>query len=150
MSINYVGVLKDILLLDYGGLNTQIILLRCEWVKPRDSWGNATYTRDNAGFLVVNFRQKLGCMVDPFIFPSQATQVFFSDVVEKPGWKVVLWKEVRARCEVVDKSDAFISTTVESADMIAPQTLPNPPCVVNLVGAIELSEEDNLLAHDHY
>ena len=27
VSINYVGVLKDILLLDYGGLNTQIILL---------------------------------------------------------------------------------------------------------------------------
>ena len=98
----------------------------------------------------MNFGQKLGRLVDPFIFPSQATQVFFSDVVEKPGWKVVLWKEAKARREVVDKVDAFISTSMESTDMIAPQTLPSPPFVVNLVGAIELSEEDNLLAHDHY
>ena len=150
VSINYVGVLKDILLLDYRGLNTTIILLRCKWVKPQDSRGNAAYTRDDAGFLVVNFRQKLGRLVDPFIFPSQAKQVFFSDVVEKPGWKVVLRKEARARREVVDKVDAFISTSMESTGMIAPQTLPSPPSVVNLVGAIELTEEDNLLAHDHY
>ena len=69
-SVYYVGVLKDILLLDYRGLNTQIILLRCEWMKPQDSWRNATYIRDDAGFLVVNFRHKLARMVDPFIFPS--------------------------------------------------------------------------------
>lgn len=149
-SVNYVGVLKDILLLDYGGLSTQIILLRCEWIKPQDLRGNATYTRDEAGFLVVNFRHKLPRMVDPFIFPSQATQVFFSDIVDKPGWKVVLRKEARARREFVDKADAFISTTVESADMIAPSTLPNPPNAVNLVGAIELSDEDNLLAQNNY
>ncbi len=62
----------------------------------------------------------------------------------------MLRKEARARREVVDKADAFISTTVESASMIAPETLLSPPCVVNLVGAIELSEEDNLLAHDQY
>ena len=119
-------------------------------MKPHDSQGNAAYTRDNAGFLIVNFRQKLGRLVDPFIFPNQATQAFFSDVVEKPGCKVVLRKEARARHEVVDKVDAFISTSMESAGMIAPQTLPSPPSVMNLVGAIELSEEDNLLAHDHY
>ena len=88
-------------------------------------------------------------MVDPFIFPSQATQVFFSDAVEKPGWKVVLRKEARARREFVDKADAFISTTVKSTNMIAPWTLPGPPNAINLVGAIELSEEDNLLAQNH-
>ena len=32
-SVNYVGVLKDVLELDYGALSTKIILLRCEWVK---------------------------------------------------------------------------------------------------------------------
>ncbi len=31
--VNYVGVLKDILELDYGALQTKVILLRCEWVK---------------------------------------------------------------------------------------------------------------------
>ena len=32
-SVNYMGVLKDILKLDYGTLSMRIILLRCEWVK---------------------------------------------------------------------------------------------------------------------
>ena len=85
VSMNYVGVLKDILQLDYGALHTQIILLPCEWMKPQDSHGNPTYTRDEAGFLVVNFRHKLPQLDEPFIFSSQTTQVFFSDVVDKPG-----------------------------------------------------------------
>ena len=76
--------------------------------------------------------------------------MFFLDAIEKPGWKVVLRKEARVRREFVDKANAFISRTVESADMIAPRTLPNPPNVVNLVKATELSEEDNLLAQNHY
>jgi len=150
VSVNYVGVLKDILLLDYGALSTQIILLRCEWVKPRDSRGNATYARDDAGFLVVNFQYKLPRMADPFIFPSQATQVFFSDVIEKPRWKVVLQKEARVRREVVEKASAFISTILESPGMITPRSLPSPPSVANLIGAIDLSEAENLLAHNVY
>jgi hypothetical protein len=32
-------------------------------------------------------------MVEPFIFPSQVTQVFFSDDLKKPSWKVILKKE---------------------------------------------------------
>lgn len=150
MFVNYVGVLQDILQLDYGGLHTQIILLRCEWMKPQDNRGNSTYIRDESGFLVVNFRHKLPRMVEPFIFPSQATQVFFSDVVEKPGWKVVLRKEARAKREVVETTDAFITTTVESAGLTAPRRMPMPTETVNLVGAIELSVEENLLAHEEY
>ena len=82
--VNYVGVPKDVLELDYGALSTKIILLRCEWVKRQDSRGNPTYTKDESGFLVVNFRYKLPRLVESFIFPSQATQVFFSDVPERP------------------------------------------------------------------
>jgi len=36
-SVQYVGVLKDILELDYGALHTRIILLHCKWVKPLDT-----------------------------------------------------------------------------------------------------------------
>lgn len=146
----YVGVLKDVLELDYGAVNTKIILLRCEWVKHQDNRGNPTYTRDESGFLLVNFRHRLARMAEPFIFPSQATQVFFSDVSNRPGWKVVLSKEARARREVVDTTNAFISTTVESTRLRAPQTLPVPTEMVNLVGAIELTEEKNLLALASY
>ena len=138
-SIPYVGVLKDILLLYYGVLQSEIILMRCEWVKPYDNCENPTYTRDDSGFLVVNFRHKLPRLAEPFIFPSQATQVFFSDVVKRPGWKVVLCKDARSKQEVLEIADAFISTTVEIAGLSAPGTLCRPPEAVNLVGAIELS-----------
>jgi hypothetical protein len=149
-SVQYVGVLKDILELDYGALHTHIILLRCEWVKTYDNRGNPTYVRDDSGFLQVNFRHKLPRMVDPFIFPIQATQVFFFDVQKKPGWKVVLCKEARARREVVETTNAFISTTTESTRLTAPRRWPLPTETTNLVGAIELSAEENLLAQEDY
>jgi hypothetical protein len=113
VSVNYVGVLRDILKLDYGPMRTPVILLRCEWIKRSDNRGNPTYVQDEAGFLVVNFWHKLPSMCDPFIFPNQATQVFFSDDPGKAGWKVVLRKEPQARREVADTSDVFISTLVK-------------------------------------
>lgn len=148
-TVNYVGVLKDIFELDYGTLSTRIILLRCDWVKTQDTRGNPTYTRDESGFLLVNFRHTQNRLLEPFIFPSQATQVFFSDVEGRPGWKVVLQKEARARREVVDTVDAFISTRVESTGLRAPHTFPAAVDAINLVGALELTEE-NLLAHGEY
>jgi hypothetical protein len=150
LSMNYVGILKDVLQLDYGALHTQIILMRCDWVKAQDNRGNSTYARDEAGFLIVNFRHRMPRMVEPFIFPSQATQVFFSDVVDKPGWKVVLRKEARARREVVENTDAFIATTMETTGLIAPQRFVTPTETANLVGAIELSNSENLLAQEQY
>ena len=149
-AVNYVGVLRDILDLDYGTLSRSIIMMRCDWVKAHDSRGNPTYMRDEAGFLLVNFRHTQPCMLDPFIFPSQATQVFFSDVAGRPSWRVVLRKEARARREVVDTVDAFISTRVESTGLRAPNTFLDATHVVNLVGAIELTDEENLLAHGGY
>jgi hypothetical protein len=59
VSVNYVGVLKDILKLDYGLVRTPIILFQCEWMKRQDNRGNSTYIRDDPGFLVVNFKHKL-------------------------------------------------------------------------------------------
>jgi hypothetical protein len=115
-------------------------------MKRHDSCGNPTYTRDDAGFLVVNFRHKQPRISKLFIFPTQATQVFFSDVQNKPGWKVILCKDARARREVLDTSDVFITTTMESRGLIAPDQVPEPPATASLVGAIELSAEDHLVA----
>ena len=85
VSVNYVGVLKDILKLDYRPLHTQVNLMKCKWMKKADSQGNNNYAQDEVGFLFINFRHKLLRLADPFIFPSQATQVFFSDDLQKPG-----------------------------------------------------------------
>ena len=50
----------------------------------------------------------------------------------------------------MDTVDAFISTRVESTGLRAPNTFPDAREAVNLIGAIELTEEENLLAHGGY
>ena len=62
----------------------------------------------------------------------------------------MLRKEARACREVVDIGDAFINTTVESRGLRASQSVPIPTETVSLVGAIELSEEENLLAQEGF
>ena len=150
VSVHYVGVLKDILKLDYGPTHSPIVLFRCEWVKSHDNRGNATYVKDDVGFHLVNFRHKLPRMSEPFTFSSQATQVFFSDVPQKPSWKVILQKQAWAEKEVVDTSNVFISTTMETARLTSPQSVPIPPRVPSLIGAEELTQEENLLAQATY
>ena len=150
VSVHYVGVLKDILKLDFGPTHSPIVLFRCEWVKSHDNRGNATYFKDDAGFLLVNFRHKLPRMSEPFIFSGQTTQVFFPDVPQKPSWKVILHKVARAKREVVDTSNVFISTTMETAGLTVPQSIPTPPRVPSLIGAEEFTQEENLLAQATY
>jgi hypothetical protein len=89
-------------------------------------------------------------MCEPFIFPAQATQVFFSDDPRKVGWKVVLRKEPRARRKVVDTSDVFITTTVETTALTAPRHVPLLPTVPTLNGAMTLSIEEHLLASANF
>ncbi len=33
ISMNFVGVLKDIFKLDYGPLHTHVVIFKCEWIK---------------------------------------------------------------------------------------------------------------------
>jgi hypothetical protein len=117
-----------------------------EWMKRQDNQGNPTYTKDDAGFLIINFRHKLPRMEEPFIFSSQTTQVFFSSVEGRPGWKVVLQKEARSRREVVDTSNVFITTTIEASGLIALEDVSTLSLIVSLEGAIELSAKEHLLA----
>jgi hypothetical protein len=55
-SIQYVGVLKDIILLNYGSMSQPMVLFKCDWVTPGfDRWGNLMYRWDEDGFLFANF-----------------------------------------------------------------------------------------------
>ena len=115
-------------------------------MKQCDNRGNPTYVRDDVGFMVVNFRHKVPKMSEPFIFPSQATQVFWSEEVGKPGWRVVLAKEARARRHEQCTSDVFITTGTQVDGVDTTERLNPSPSTVSLVGAIELSDSENLLA----
>jgi hypothetical protein len=33
LSVNFVGILKDIFKLDYGPLHTHVVNFKCEWIK---------------------------------------------------------------------------------------------------------------------
>ncbi len=56
-SIQYVGVLKDIILLNYRLVFQPVVFFKCDWVTLGfDRWGNPTYKRDENGFLLANFR----------------------------------------------------------------------------------------------
>jgi len=65
--------------------------------------------RDDVGFLTINFQHRLSMTFEPFIFPSQVTQIFFYDNLKKLGWKVVLQKEAYFRKEVANLEDVFIT-----------------------------------------
>ncbi len=79
-QLQYVGVLKDILQLDYGTMSTPIVLFRCDWVRnASDNCGNPTYKQDDAGFLMANFRHMLLEDIKSFVFPSQVQQVFYAN-----------------------------------------------------------------------
>jgi hypothetical protein len=63
---------------------------------------------------------------------------------------VVLRKETRSKREVVNTADVFITTTSEASGLTVPTEVPGHPTTQSLVGAIELSAEDNLLAIASY
>jgi hypothetical protein len=86
-SLNFVGVLKYILKLDYGCLHTPMVNFRCEWIKQENTKGNPTYVRDDVSFLTVNFHHKFPLSFEPFIFPCQTTQMTSRSQVGKLCYK---------------------------------------------------------------
>ncbi len=104
--LQYVGILKDIILLDYGPISQPVILFKCDWVRNGlDRWGNATYKHDDDGFLLVNFWQLKARVDEPYVFPTQVQHVFYVDDPNMPRWKVVFHKEPRSKHILVSNSD---------------------------------------------
>ena len=147
---DYVGILQDILVPDYGDLKTQVIIFSCVWKKRTDNHNNNTYVRDADGFLVVNFKHNIPKSVDPYVFPSQCTQVFFSDDDLRPTgsqWKVILRKEARGRRKIEEDDDLFITTIVATdGGVVYGNSLLNQSAEPNLTGAIVLNDIDNAIA----
>jgi hypothetical protein len=66
--------------------------------------------------------------------------------LKKLGWKVVLRKEARSKKEMANVKDVFITTTINPNGLNAMMGLSPPPTVVSLIGVIQLSDKNNLLA----
>lgn len=83
-ELDYYGILKDIIELDYEGVG-KIILFDCFWC---NSEGNSTGLQiDEYGFVSVNFK-KLICDGDTLILASQAEQVFYVQDPIDTDWHV--------------------------------------------------------------
>nr|CAD1844059.1 unnamed protein product [Ananas comosus var. bracteatus] len=84
------GKLTDIFELDYYG-SFKVVFFRCEWVDIRSPRG---MKKDTNGFVLVNFSKLMhtGQLLkdDPFIFSSQAKQVFYIQDVKNEEWSYVL------------------------------------------------------------
>jgi hypothetical protein len=94
-NLEYIGQILEIVELNYGRHCT--VLLVCDWVKANYRGRNATVKKDEWGFTLANFNTMVPFGYESFAFPIHCDQVFFSDVEEEPGWKVVLRTEVRGR-----------------------------------------------------
>jgi hypothetical protein len=70
-NLNYVRVLKEILIVDYAGL--PIVLFKCSWILANIR-GNATIRHDEHGFWMVNLARQLSPIVEPYVFPTFVTQ----------------------------------------------------------------------------
>ena len=114
-----------------------------------DNRNNSTYVRDKDGFLVVNFKHNIPKSVDPYVFPSQCTQVFFAtDDLRPPGstWKVVLKKEARSRRKVEEDDEFFMSTDGAVGGVLPSNESLCQTVVPDLTGAIILNDTDNAIA----
>ena len=96
----YVGYIEEILVLDYR--NHCVTVLLCDWVRGTRDVRHPSIQKDRYGFSLANFNQMDGKVhSDSFAFPLHCQQVFFSDDLHRPGWKVVCQTEVRGRRRIV-------------------------------------------------
>jgi len=80
--VAYYGVIQEIILLDYQMF--QVPLFKCKWANK----GHGLKVED--GFTVVNFHlSQAAFQKDPYILPSQAKQVFYSND-DSSDWSVVM------------------------------------------------------------
>ena len=68
----YVGIIKDILEVDYGHIKRNV--LKCSWIKPHLR-GEPTIRRDADGFWSVKYASRQAAGVEPYLQPLHARQV---------------------------------------------------------------------------
>ncbi len=134
-------------MLDYGPISQPVVLFKCDWVTHgSDIWGNPTYKQDEDGFLLANFCHLKANIDEPYVFPAQVQQVFYAHEPSTPWWKIVLHKEPRSKQVVVENSEEINIPVDNVIDTEVPLHIPEAPSDSTLVGAIELTGADVILA----
>lgn len=109
-DVTYYGRLKQIIELDYMGSFT-IVLFKCDWVDVTLGRG---IKKDDYGFTLVNFSHLIHTGEklehEPFIFASQAEQVFYVRDQVSPEWCTAIGVKPR---DVYDTGDEEMLEDVE-------------------------------------
>jgi len=106
MSKTYYGVIKDILELNYHHQG-KIVLFKCDWIdnRVRDKWVKI----DKFGVTMVNFKHLFNTgdkeLDEPFIFASQATQVYYVQDPIDADWFAVLKSKQRDMYDMEERLD---------------------------------------------
>lgn len=87
-SVIYFGKVMEILELDYGRLKPVVLL--CDWVSPIFRGPTACIKKDLDGFTLVKLNRLMRRSANSFVFPIQASQIFFIDSGDDPEWSVVV------------------------------------------------------------
>jgi len=97
---------------------------------------------------MANFRHMLVNDNEPFVFPSQVQQVFYSNDSFNPWWKVIFHKEPWNKCMFLNSYGKYISTNEYGSVLDARGTMSNAPTIPNNVGVILLSRDESLLFNE--
>jgi hypothetical protein len=95
-KLEYVGWVEEILELNYGVLNTMVLL--CNWVKTNYNGNRTTIKKYEYGFTLVDFTSLIPISNQFFAFTIHVEQIFFPKDPKERSWKVILRKDPRGRC----------------------------------------------------
>lgn len=122
-KLTYVGVLTQILVLDYGPLlhSDPAIILKAKWV--RSKWGedrsNPSMKHDETGLWLANFNMPYPSAEKlDYVLPSQIEQVFFYPNTGRASWRHVLHKEGRSRRVVEGINDLEYNDLVDRHEAV--------------------------------
>ncbi|XP_038705330.1 uncharacterized protein LOC120001133 [Tripterygium wilfordii] len=89
-SVDYYGVIKDIIELEYFGEN-RVVLYRCDWfdVPPQGRNQTRGYNKDDFGFITLDMT-RICYQNEPFVLASQADQVYYVKGIKNSSWHTVV------------------------------------------------------------
>ena len=91
-GVEYYGRILDIVELNYSN-QTNVVLFKCEWAKPA-----GIRTLERFGVTQINFNEMNAgqdIQSEPFIFASQAKQVYYVQDVIDADWNSVVFPATR-------------------------------------------------------
>ncbi|XP_060169194.1 uncharacterized protein LOC132600090 [Lycium barbarum] len=148
-GVDYYGVIKEILELEYsGGGKKRIVLFRCKWFDPTPNRGTRVLKQYN--IIEVNHTREYAAY-DPFIIAQNVRQVYYAPYPLRPdksAWWVVIKVKPVGRVEVenvlpVAFQDDDISVVHQTVDNELEDDLEHAEHILEEINAEDINAEVN-------